>query len=214
MGQIETSRLVLQSGAVQVFRKLAAVILLAIPGGLVLGQNSPDAHGGDETLWVGAELSLFNPDYNCSSNLPFACQHDLRGAGAVANLNLNRRWWAGAEARWLPWNGLSGETESVYLAGPGYTLWRGNELSLSGKFLFGIGHVHTSGPSETDFVYAPGVDLAWHPRPRGTFFAGYQYELWPAFAGTPTVNPSGQVVLHNHGLTPNGFSIGFAYRLF
>ena len=179
-----------------------------------MAQSAPSAFEVKHDLRVGAELSDFNPDYSCSTNMPFACGNDLLGLGITADYQLGAKFSAEGEARWLPWNGPSGETESSYLIGAGYRLWSRNALSLSGKFLVGIGRISVPVLRTTMFAYAPGVDLSYHYSRRFSLFLDYEYQQWPSFDGAPTISSSGQVTLHNHGLSPNGFSIGTKYLIF
>lgn len=62
--------------------------------------------------------------------------------------------------------------------------------------------------SGTYFAYALGADLSYHYSLRVSLFEDYEYQRWPSFAGPPTISSSGQLTLHNHGLSPNGFSLG------
>jgi hypothetical protein len=197
-----------------IVRKFAAMLLLLAGSYVMVAQSAPSAFGSNRGLWVGAEFSDFNPDYNCPNNLPLACGNDLLGAGVVADYQLRTRLKATGEARWLPWGGEAGLTESSYLIGPSYRIWSRRALSLSGKFLAGVGHLSLPQLSGTYFAYAPGGHLMYHYSPRISLFVDYEYQKWPSFSGPPTTSSSGQVTLHNHGLSPNGLSFGAMYRFF
>lgn len=192
---------------------LGAILLLSIPTG-TWAQTAPSVRGHEPLVWAGGEVSDFNPDYSCSSNLPFDCGSDLHGIGLLGNLDVSQNWWGTAEMRWLPWNGADSESEWTFLLGPGYRFWSRNRLSLSAKAIVGVGHFRSSQLNETMFVYAPGFNADWRLRPRVSVFLDYEYQRWPSFAGVPTVNSSGQLIQHDHGLTPNGFSVGVLYRIF
>jgi hypothetical protein len=63
------------------------------------------------------------------------------------------------------------------------------------------------------FAYAPDAAIAYQKSRRLSLFLDYQYQFWPSFAGPPSVGPTGQLVAHDHGLSPNGFSFGVKYRV-
>jgi len=196
-------------------RLFAILLLLVATSPVLIAQSAPSAYSGGRGLWAGAEFSDFNPDYSCvNSNLPLSCATDLLGLGVAADYDLGQRLKAAGEARWLPWNGAQGQTESSYLIGPAYRIWSRNALSVSGKVLAGIGHISAPGLSGTYFAYAPGANLTYYYSPHMSLFLDYEYQVWPSFAVQPTISSSGQVILHNHGLTPNGFSLGAMYRFF
>lgn len=196
-------------------RSLAILLLLVAASPVLMAQSAPSAYEANHGLWAGAEFSDFNPDYSCgNSNFPLSCTNDLLGFGVKADYHFGQRLQAMGEARWLPWNGAQGQTESSYLIGPAYRIWSRNAFALSGKLLAGIGQISVPGLSGTYFAYAPGADFNYHYSPRISLFVDYEYQRWPSFAGPPTISSSGQVTLHNHGLSPNGFSIGAMYRFF
>lgn len=143
-----------------ILRKFATILLLLTGSSILMAQSAPSAFEVKYDLRVGAELSDFNPDYFCSTNMPFACGNDLLGLGITADYQLGAKFSAEGEARWLPWNGASGETQSSYLIGAGYRLWSRNALALSGKFLAGIGRISVPGLRAAMFAYAPGTDLS------------------------------------------------------
>lgn len=179
-----------------------------------MGQSAPSAFRANHGLWAGAEFSAFNPDYGCPNDTPLACGNDLLGFGVTADYHFAEKLSAAGEARWLPWNGPSGETESSYLIGPEYRFWGHKALSASGELLAGIGHLSVPQLSGTYFAYAPGAGLSYRYSPRVSLFADYQFQIWPTFVGPPTTSSSGQTIMHNHGLTPNGISFGVKYRVF
>lgn len=190
------------------------VFILVAGNPILHSQVAPSAHRERRGLWAGAEFSDFNPDYGCANNFPFACSHDLLGVGAVAEYHALSRVSLDGEVRWLPWNGPGGETESTYLAGPGFQLRSWSNLSLEANILFGGAKISVPSGSGINFAYAPGVDLSYTYAEHWKWFVAYQYQFWPSFTTAPSVSSSGQTVEHNHGLTPNGFSAGIQYRLF
>ena len=60
----------------------------------------------------------------------------------------------------------------------------------------------------------PRAELCNYPLTHRWILRGdYEWQIWPSFAGPPTYNrTTGTVVQHNSGLTPNGISVGVAYR--
>jgi hypothetical protein len=108
------------------------------------------------------------------------------------------------EGRWLAWHG-DNPKESSYVAGPRFQVFGGRRMSANVKFLAGFAFIHYSSGS-TDFwsAYVPGGTFGYRLSPRFLIRADYEYQMWPGFVGT-----KGQ-----HGLTPNGFSVGASYRLF
>lgn len=196
-------------------RKFATMLLVFVGSSILVAQGAPSAFEVKHDLRIGGEISDFNPDYSCvNSNIPFSCSNDLRGIGITADYQVGAKLGAEGEGRWLPWNGAQGQTESSYLIGPTYRLWSRKSISLSAKVLAGIGHISVPQLNSPYFAYAPGADLSYHYSRRVSIFLDYEYQQWPSFAGPPTFSNSGQLILHNHGLSPNGFSIGAKYRIF
>lgn len=181
---------------------------LLVSSALSFAQSAPSAEGGASSLWVGAEASMFNPDWGCPSSSPFTCEnHQLLGVAAFADMNrvLGPVGLEG-EARWLPWRGLSGIKEANLLVGPRYQAYAGNRISLNVKFLAGAAIFSNDKlPSWQGWsAFVPGVTFGYRMSPRLIVRADYEYQRWPGFVG-----PRGQ-----HGLTPNGFSLGVSYRIF
>jgi hypothetical protein len=110
-------------------------------------QVFPSAERSGATVWVGAEISTFNPDYACKENSPFACLHgQLLGIAPFVDADhmLFQRLGAEGQARFLHWRGPGqGITQSSYLAGPLIALVQfKSTLSLRGKFLFGLANIN------------------------------------------------------------------------
>lgn len=183
------------------FKKFLVFCLLLGPVA-AFAQVSPSASGGNSSVWVGGEFSSFNPDYATSSR--------LIGLGAFVDFNVTQKLGAEGEARWLHWNGDGNQTQSDYLAGVKYRFYKWHRFGFNAKFL--VGGVWVTYPpfqpisSGSYFAYVPGgfVDyrLSRHLSVRGD----YEYQLLPSAPGKNPVFPS-------NGLTPNGFSIGVAYRM-
>lgn len=194
------------------------LVLFFVPAALV-AQSAKSALGGDGTLWAGGEFSDFNPDFGCpSSNLVFNCPDELYGPTAFADLNLTPRIGAEARAHWLDWNGRAGQKESSYLLGPRYRVYRRGPYRLWVNMLFGGGwtttpHYPQAGSLKGSYyVFAPAGTFAYRLTYHLQLQADYEYQFWPSFSGPPTYNKSGQEVFHNGGLSPNGISVGVAWR--
>lgn len=186
---------------------LGASFWLTIP---LVAQTFPSAEGPGISLWAGASVSSFNPDYGCSDNSPFACGNQLIGIAPFVHTNgfLFRRVGAVGEARFLHWHGHSGVTESSYLAGPSVYIYRYKKLTFGGKFLIGDAHAEIKNSSNTGnyLTYAPGCMFDYRLKRRLIARVDYEYQLWPSFRGS---QPGGG----HGGLTPNGFSVGLSYAI-
>jgi opacity protein-like surface antigen len=200
--------------------KLAGLFVLLLFPPAILAQSAPATVGGNSTLWVGGEMSSFNPDYSCSTSVPFGCGTQLVGPAAFFDLNVAPKWGAEGEARWLHWNGSGGQIESNYLGGGRYRVVRYHRLDGWAKMLLGAGLITTPNfPAAGSlkgsyFAWSPGGTLEFRVTPRISLRGDYEYQVWPAFAGPPTYDSTtGTVSQHDHGLTPNGFSVGLTYRI-
>jgi hypothetical protein len=179
-------------------------------------QSRESAYGRGSSLQVGAEFSVFNPDFYCPNNSPFDCGNGLpllKGAGAFGDYNLRGKIAFGAEgeARWLRWGGEGAQVESTYLIGPRFRVIQFRKFGFWVKFLAGVGNITTDNyPSPDSFqgttvVYTPGGTLDYRLKKRISLRVDYELQKWPNFAVLPP---------NTHGLTPNGFSFGVAYDLF
>lgn len=190
-------------------RSIGLLVLSLLPT-VLFAQSPRAATGGEATLWAGGELSFFNPDWGCASNLPFECSHLLIGPTAYFDFNWNKRLGGEGDAHWLVWHGPGNEKESSYLIGPRYRLLQRGRFNFSGRFGLGGEWVQTSGYPQAGslkgsfFAIAPGADLGYRLSERITVRADYEYQFLPSFSGGPG---------HNHGLSPNGFSFGMAWRV-
>ena len=208
-------------GYYAMLKVLSLVLCFFLLPAVLFAQSRPSAEGGGSSLWVGGEISTFNPDYECASGSPLSCwDHQLLGfAPFVDAVNLLPRLGMGeglgieGEARFLHWRGpYSGFTESSYLVGPRFGLVRVKDsLRLIGKV--GVGRANIAlppgSPGNGDhFAYAPGIIAEVKVTPRVLVRGGYEYQVWPGFKGVRTSTTTGCC-----GLTPNGFSLGLSYEL-
>lgn len=199
--------------------KFVFPVLLLAASTLAWAQSPRSAVGGEAGFWAGAEMSSFNPDYDCSSNLPFNCPSQILGPAVFFDFNMYSRWGAEGEARWMDWHGTGGESEANYMLGPRYRAFRYGRFSGWGKLMLGGGWITTPNYPQAGslrgsyFVMAPGGDLNYRITPHLTARADYEYQFWPSFNGPPTFE-GGRLTTHNHGLTPNGFSFGVEWRFF
>jgi hypothetical protein len=200
------------------FKWAGIFVLLLVPAALP-AQNAESAVGGNSSLWVGTEASSFNPDYGCSSNVPFGCSDQLVGPGVFVDFNLYPKLGAEGEARWLHWNGIGGQIESTYLGGARYRVVRYRRLDGWVKLLAGGGLITSpnypaaGSVKGSYFAYVPGGTLEVRLTHRISVRGDYEYQVWPSFAGPPTISSNGTVNENNNGLTPNGFSVGVSYRI-
>jgi len=192
------------------FKKLAVVLFPLLYAASLPAQSTESATTGPVTLFAGAEISTFNPDWGCVDASAFLCwSGHLLGVTALADAN---HVWRGlgieGEARWLHWKGPGlGLVESSYLAGPRYPLYRRKRFAFYAKALFGEGRITRSlnlGKGSY-FAIAPGGTVEYLLTRKVIVRAEYEYQFWPQFQGLP-----GEA---KNGLTPNGFSFGVSYRL-
>lgn len=181
-----------------VLKKLLVVGVM-LGSATAFAQVAPSSKGGNATLWVGGEFSDFNPDYDPVSRVV--------GPGVFFDFNLTPKIGVEGEARWLHFNGDGGETQSDYLAGVRYRVFRWRKFSFNAKFLLGGVWIHYPDDigSGSYFAYAPGGYVDYRLSRRLSVRGDYEYQIIPSapglFAGEP------------NDLTPNGFSVGVSYRL-
>ena len=176
----------------------------------LIAQSAPSATRGAVSLSAGGEVSSFNPDWGCLSSSPFACwSRHLIGIAVVVDADhIYRRFGVEGEARWLHWGGPPGGlVQSNYLIGPRYPLFRRGNLALDAKAL--VGGSWTTLTFNVGrgsyFTLAPGATVEYGIGKKLVVRGDYEYQIWPSFSGITG--------LPNHGLTPNGFSVGMKYRL-
>ena len=180
---------------------LKKILLLSFLLGpaVAFSQVAPSVKGGESTLWVGAEGSTFNPDYDDRSRLV--------GIGVLVDYNLKPKYGAEFEARWLKWKGDGDQKQSDYLGGVRYRFWQYHRFGFNAKFLLGgvwIDYPFEQG-SGSYFAYAPGAFVDYRVSRRFSVRGDYEYQILPSAPGFPG--------LPSHGLSPNGFSAGITYRV-
>jgi opacity protein-like surface antigen len=175
------------------------LLLLGTPKALLYAQAVPAARSGGLKIWVGGEYSNFQTDFEGNR---------IGGLGVYADIDRTPHWGAEAEARWFRLGSESGQTASNYLIGGRYRFpLKENKLVPYAKFLTGFGVMKYPGGigHGSYFALAPGVGVDFRVAPRFSLRTEYEYQRWPAAPGFPGI-PS-------HGLSPNGISIGFAWRV-
>jgi hypothetical protein len=178
-----------------------AVLLLPIP---IFAQVAPATRGGALSLSAGAEYSNFQPDWGPNRLSGIAVFGDLDHL-FLRNLGLE------GEVRWLHFNEFQGEHEENYLLGPRYRFIRYHRLSGYGKLLMGGGFITYPSKigSGSYFAYVPGGTAEYRVSRHLVLRGDYEYQFWPAAPGAVFTFPN-----PSHGLTPNGFSGGIAYKIF
>lgn len=162
-------------------------------------QTVPAAKSDGLVVWAGAEYSNFQTDFEGGR---------LGGIGVYADLDRTMHWGGEAEARWFRFEETAGQSGSDYLAGLRYrrSLDHGTIVPYA-KLLAGAGvmnYPHNIGHGSY-FALAPGGGVDFRVERRFSVRVDYEYQHWPAAPGFPGF-PS-------HGLSPNGISIGFAWRI-
>jgi len=182
-----------------VIKKIFAFSLL-FAATVAYSQVAPSSTGGESALWVGGEYSNFNPDYGPAR---------LNGIGTTFDLNLTEKIGAVGEARWLRFGNSAdeGETQSDYLIGAKYRMYRWNKIDFDAKFLLGGIWVRFPGSigKGSYFAYAPGVFADYRLTPRFRFRAGYEFQFMPSAPNIPGNS--------TNGMTPRGVTIGLEYAL-
>ncbi len=190
---------------------LIGVLFLA--SGVMLAQSRESANQSGVSIQAGVEFSAYNADFYCPNDSPFSCGNGrplIKGVGVFVDYNQRAKWGAEGEGRWLHWDGFDGQIESSLLIGPRYRLVRWHGAGFWAKFLVGRGDITTAGYPAPDtakgtlFVYAPGVSVDIPFARRLSARVDYEAQKWPNFAVLPP---------HNHSISPNGFSVGVAYRM-
>jgi len=183
-----------------------AFSILALAAGLWatagFAQVVPSAVGGSDTLWAGTEYSNFNASF------PYQSGQRLQGVGAFVDLNFNAHLGMEANARFLPFGGFQGETESSYLIGPRYRFRHLGKFQPYAQGLIGVGEINypfNIGPA-TYFDIAPSGGANYRLSTHWLFRAAYEYQFW--------LNSPGYTNQPNHQLRPNGVNVGVAYKLF
>lgn len=185
------------------FRKLFGIALLLLPVS-AFAQVAPAVTGHTLSLSAGAEYSNFRPDYG---------PNRLGGIGVFVDADrlFLRNLGVEGEARWLHFNQYLGETQAHYLLGPRYRLIRYHGLSAYGKLLLGGGFITYPNKigSGSYFAYVPGGTVEYRLARHWIVRGDYEYQFWPSAPGIVFTYPR-----PSNGLTPSGFSVGAAYKIF
>lgn len=154
--------------------------------------------GGNRSLFVGGFGSYFAPDYG---------YYNLYGVGGYGDYNLTPKLGAEAEVRFLRFHQLADIHEDNYLIGPKYAFYHHHRITAYGKALFGIGEfTFPENAAHGGYgVVALGGGVDYRLQHRWTVRGDYEYQIWPGFVGEGP---------RPHGLTPDGASVGIAYRFF
>jgi opacity protein-like surface antigen len=168
----------------------------------LVAQTVPSAYLKPPLFWVGAEYS------NVRASFPYQSSQRLGGIGIFADFRVTRRVGLEGDARFLHFGGFENSTESSYLAGPKAYFLARKELQPYGKFLVGMGKIHYPFDigDASYFALAPGAGADYRVSNRWMLRGEYEYQMWlnsPGYANEP-----------KHQLTPNGFHVGIAYRVF
>ena len=165
-------------------------------------QVVPEAYGPAKSTWVGGEYSDFRASF------PYQSSQRLEGLGVFADFNLRGRVGVEGDARFLHFGGFYGSTESSYLVGPKAYFFKRGRFQPYGKLLVGVGKIHYPFDigDASYFALAPGGGVGYRLSRRWMLRGEYEYQIWPSSPGY-AIEP-------NHELTPNGFHVGVAYRVF
>lgn len=176
------------------------VLTFIFSAAAVYAQVATSVVGGEGVLWVGGEFSQFKPDYGSTA---------LIGLGTGFDFNVRPKIGVIGEARWLHWHNSNdgNETQSDYLIGGKYRIWRFRKFDFDAKGLVGGVWIRFPGDigSGSYFAYAPGGFVDYRISPKFRARAGYEYILLPSAPNIP-----GQP---NDGLTPHGWSAGIEYNV-
>ncbi len=179
---------------------LACLLVLQWPPEVHLrAQAVPSASSRRLVVWAGGEYSNFQTGFDGDR---------IGGLGVYVDFDRTAHWGAEAEARWSHLEDIQGQSVSNYLIGIRYRrpLEHGTIVPYA-KLLAGAGVMNY--PSNIGhgsyFAFAPGAGVDFRITSRFSVRTEYEYQRWPAAPGFPGY-PS-------HGLSPNGVSIGFAWRI-
>jgi opacity protein-like surface antigen len=199
---VSSGRLLLLRTGKKVFIWLA-LLLAPMGASLAHAQAAPSAFRDAASIWVGVDYS------NYHASFPYASGIRMTGMGGFADWNFTGGH-IGVEGRanFLRWGGFYDTTESSYLAGPRYMFLRWHRLQPYGKALIGVGSIHYPFKigDASYFAFAPGGGVNYRLSYRWTVRGDYEFQWWMNSPGYPNQA--------KHGLSPNGASIGIAYRLF
>jgi opacity protein-like surface antigen len=179
-----------------------AVLVAALLAGSAHGQVIPSAKGPGHTLWVGGEYS------NLRASFPYGSHQHLWGIGGIANYSLVRFLGIEAEGRYLGTNGFYSEKQQTFMVGPQCIAGRSEILQPFAQFLIGAGGIEypQQAGNGVHLALASGAGVNLRFMERWMVRGEYEYQLW--------LGPSVIANQPTHYITPNGFHVSVAYRLF
>jgi opacity protein-like surface antigen len=181
---------------------LLVIVLSAMSFGAALpAQVVPSAIWPGHTLWLEGNVSGYHAGFPYNSN------QRILGVGVAADYHLNTRIDAEAEVHFMRYESFHGNKEDSYLLGPRYLLRNFGNLQPNAQCLIGMAKMQYPFQigDQNYFVIAPGAGISYHMTRKWALHAEYEYQAW---RGSPNIanEPS-------HRITPNGLSVGVAYRL-
>jgi Outer membrane protein beta-barrel domain len=161
----------------------------------VRAQVRPAATVNGFSLSVGAEGSIFQPDY-AGQGVAETGPDRLYGIGAYVDARFTRWVQLEGEGRWLHFNEYEGIDENSYMIGPRVPIYDFHGITPYAKVLFGWGSGGFLNGRAGTIAYGGGLDYRLTPKlsVRGDF----EYQYWHV---TPT-------------LWPYGGSFGVSYTIF
>jgi hypothetical protein len=159
-------------------------------------QVAPAATGNAMSLSVGAEGSLFQPDY-AGQGIAQASPNRLFGVGAYVDFRISRWVQLEGEGRWLHFNKYDGIDENSYTIGPRVPIHTFHGWTPYGKVLFGVGTGSFLTGNAGTIAFGGGVDYRLSRKLTVRAF-DFEYQYWHV---APT-------------LWPYGGSAGISYTIF
>jgi len=219
--------------------KRSATILLCFVM-TAIAARAQSVHSADRGLFsvtIGAEASIFQPDYigttNAQSN-GLSIPYGLTGVGVYSDIRVSRWIQLEAEARWSqfninevspnpPINGLDFVPEvgeKTFLVGPRIPILQYKRLTPYGKVLFGVGRTstnhaiyQTSHNSFNSFAMAYGGGLDYRLTKRINIrIPDIEYQQWNLRINETNLNNT--VTAHHFPIHPWGASAGVSYTIF
>jgi hypothetical protein len=161
------------------------------------GQSTASALRGTYSVNVGAEGSMFQPDY-AGNGLAQASPQLLSGIGAFGDVRFNRWAQIEAEARWLRFNEYLGISQDTYSIGPRIPIKEDfHKFTPYAKLLIGWGSMTDLTGKAFQITYGGGVDYRLTDRFSIRAF-DFEYQRWHVYPNT---------------VSPYGGSVGLSYRI-
>lgn len=179
-----------------------AALAASLLAGSAQAQVTPTASRASRGLWVGAEYSSIHASF------PYQSNSSLWGIGGFVDYHFTPHIAAEVDARFLRFDGFYGETEDNYLAGPRYLTRRSGRIEPYAQCLMGINQIQY--PFQIGigryFALAPGGGASFRISHRLALRGEYEYQYWMNSPNIPN-EPA-------HTITPYGFHVGVAYKVF